>query len=185
MVERICRIPLFPSDLRPLSERSVADPFKHTKRNDIARCNLMNNKQHTLPPRRIRFSYTDRRIITITLFVFVTTILSYILLSPSTPTTKPTQQLLPPHTAPTTPVTRNIMTTQTVKQTQRILHSVMRFDKQFTAQQSSDGVGATVFRTIGTRSLDNLQPFLLLDEFHVKPPNGYVFHHHHRHPHVF
>lgn len=50
--------------------------------------------------------------------------------------------------------------------------------KVFTAVSQAEGDGARVKRTIGTRHLRNLQPFLMLDEFDVKPPGGFPDHPH-------
>ncbi|BAM82367.1 probable pirin [Cyanidioschyzon merolae strain 10D] len=46
------------------------------------------------------------------------------------------------------------------------------------AREQQDGVGARVRRSIGTPSLGRLDPFLLLDHFHVKPPGGFPDHPH-------
>ena len=42
--------------------------------------------------------------------------------------------------------------------------------------EQSEGVGARVRRSIGTRTLRNLDPFLMLDEFKVAPPVLLVYH---------
>lgn len=51
-------------------------------------------------------------------------------------------------------------------------------DKVIIAREQSEGSGARVRRSIGRPELPNLDPFLLLDEFHVRKPAGfpeYVF----------
>lgn len=45
--------------------------------------------------------------------------------------------------------------------------------KVFLAVEQSEGVGAKVRRSIGTSSLRNLSPFLMLDHFSVKPGAGF------------
>ncbi|KNC51076.1 pirin domain-containing protein [Thecamonas trahens ATCC 50062] len=42
------------------------------------------------------------------------------------------------------------------------------------AVPTSDGAGVRLMRTIGTRKLDSLDPFLLLDEFKSDDPSGYI-----------
>src|SRR5262245_12347942 len=49
-----------------------------------------------------------------------------------------------------------------------------RVVKVMTAQPTSDGAGVRLNRTIGTPALDNLDPFLLLDEFKSDKPNDYL-----------
>lgn len=46
------------------------------------------------------------------------------------------------------------------------------------AREQSEGVGARVRRSIGRPELQNLDPFLLLDEFHVSKPAGFPDHPH-------
>ncbi|GAB5587844.1 RNA pol II transcription cofactor [Umbelopsis nana] len=46
------------------------------------------------------------------------------------------------------------------------------------SKEQAEGVGAKVRRSIGTRTLRNLDPFLMLDEFYVTPPNGFKEHPH-------
>ena len=46
------------------------------------------------------------------------------------------------------------------------------------SQKQSEGVGAQVRRSIGTAQLKNLDPFLMLDEFHVQKPAGFPDHPH-------
>lgn len=41
------------------------------------------------------------------------------------------------------------------------------------AREQSEGVGARVRRSIGRPELRNLDPFLMLDEFHVNKPAGF------------
>jgi redox-sensitive bicupin YhaK (pirin superfamily) len=45
-------------------------------------------------------------------------------------------------------------------------------------RETRDGDGATVFRVIGTSGLRHYDPFLMLDEFHVRPPAGFPDHPH-------
>jgi quercetin 2,3-dioxygenase len=49
-----------------------------------------------------------------------------------------------------------------------------RVVKVVNAQPTSDGAGVRLNRTIGTPVLDNLDPFLLLDEFKSDKPNDYL-----------
>jgi redox-sensitive bicupin YhaK (pirin superfamily) len=46
------------------------------------------------------------------------------------------------------------------------------------AVPTSEGDGALVYRTIGTRNLRSFDPFLMLDEFHVRKPAGFPQHPH-------
>jgi redox-sensitive bicupin YhaK (pirin superfamily) len=46
------------------------------------------------------------------------------------------------------------------------------------SQAQAEGVGATVRRSIGSGSLRNLDPFIMLDEFIVKKPSGFPDHPH-------
>jgi quercetin 2,3-dioxygenase len=41
------------------------------------------------------------------------------------------------------------------------------------SREQAEGAGARVRRSIGTRSLRNLDPFLMLDEFSVVAPAGF------------
>lgn len=50
--------------------------------------------------------------------------------------------------------------------------------KNFESREQSEGVGARVRRTIGTSSLRNFDPFLMLDEFKGKAPAGFPDHPH-------
>ncbi|ORZ15146.1 RmlC-like cupin domain-containing protein [Absidia repens] len=50
--------------------------------------------------------------------------------------------------------------------------------KSVLSREQMDGVGARVYRSIGTRSLPNMDPFLMLDEFDVQPPGGFPDHGH-------
>lgn len=59
-----------------------------------------------------------------------------------------------------------------IRGAQRIVKQVLP------ALRSQDGDGATVFRSIGLPKLSVLDPFLLLDEFHVAPPAGFPDHPH-------
>ncbi|KXN70567.1 hypothetical protein CONCODRAFT_17571, partial [Conidiobolus coronatus NRRL 28638] len=49
---------------------------------------------------------------------------------------------------------------------------------QSVANPQEEGVGATVFRSIGNQSLRNLDPFLALDEFKISYPAGFPDHPH-------
>lgn len=42
------------------------------------------------------------------------------------------------------------------------------------AQEASEGAGVRIRRSIGTRELDSLDPFLLLDEFKSDRPDDYM-----------
>ena len=46
--------------------------------------------------------------------------------------------------------------------------------KVIQAQPTSDGAGVRLFRTIGSQTLDSLDPFLLLDEFKSEQSNDYL-----------
>ncbi|KAI8093499.1 RmlC-like cupin domain-containing protein [Halteromyces radiatus] len=50
--------------------------------------------------------------------------------------------------------------------------------KSVLSREQMDGVGARVYRSIGTQALRNLDPFLMLDEFDVEPPAGFPLHPH-------
>lgn len=50
--------------------------------------------------------------------------------------------------------------------------------KAFLAKEQSEGVGARVRRSIGTASLRNFSPFLMLDHFSVSPGAGFPDHPH-------
>eukprot|EP01089_Gocevia_fonbrunei_P018704 TRINITY_DN6403_c0_g4_i2.p1 TRINITY_DN6403_c0_g4~~TRINITY_DN6403_c0_g4_i2.p1 ORF type:complete len:276 (-),score=65.95 TRINITY_DN6403_c0_g4_i2:82-909(-) len=50
--------------------------------------------------------------------------------------------------------------------------------KTVKAQETKDGDGAFIKRSIGTTKLDTLDPFLMLDEFFVTPPAGFPDHPH-------
>ncbi|EME26747.1 Pirin-like protein [Galdieria sulphuraria] len=53
-----------------------------------------------------------------------------------------------------------------------------KISKKIQPREQMDGEGARVFRSIGTTSLRNLDPFLMLDEFSVKAPAGFPDHPH-------
>ena len=53
-----------------------------------------------------------------------------------------------------------------------------RIVKQFVSIEQREGVGATVRRSIGHPKLRRLDPFLMLDEFHVSLPGGFPDHPH-------
>ncbi|CAM0138096.1 RNA pol II transcription cofactor [Umbelopsis sp. WA50703] len=55
--------------------------------------------------------------------------------------------------------------------TRKIVQSIL-------SREQAEGVGARVRRSIGTRALRNLDPFLMLDEFYVKKPAGFQKHGH-------
>ena len=50
--------------------------------------------------------------------------------------------------------------------------------KKFIPISQSEGVGATVKRSIGSSQLRNLDPFLMFDDFTVQPPAGFPDHPH-------
>ena len=50
--------------------------------------------------------------------------------------------------------------------------------KQVLSREQAEGAGARVRRSIGTRELNNLDPFLMLDEFSVKKGAGFPDHPH-------
>lgn len=50
--------------------------------------------------------------------------------------------------------------------------------KTVLAKEQAEGVGAKVRRSIGSWELRNLDPFLMLDEFSVTPPAGFMSHPH-------
>uniref|UniRef100_K3WDB5 Pirin n=1 Tax=Globisporangium ultimum (strain ATCC 200006 / CBS 805.95 / DAOM BR144) TaxID=431595 RepID=K3WDB5_GLOUD len=53
-----------------------------------------------------------------------------------------------------------------------------RIALKFVARELTEGAGATVWRSIGTHKLRNLDPFLMLDEFDVGLPGGFPDHPH-------
>ncbi|KAK4510079.1 NADH-cytochrome b5 reductase [Mucor velutinosus] len=50
--------------------------------------------------------------------------------------------------------------------------------KSVLSREQMDGVGARVYRSIGSQTLRNLDPFLMLDEFDVRAPGGFPDHPH-------
>ena len=48
--------------------------------------------------------------------------------------------------------------------------------KSVLSREQMDGVGARVYRSIGSYALRNLDPFLMLDEFDVEAPGGFPDH---------
>ncbi|POM70318.1 Pirin-like protein [Phytophthora palmivora] len=50
--------------------------------------------------------------------------------------------------------------------------------KKFVAQEEKEGVGARVYRSIGSSRLRSLDPFLILDEASVGLPGGFPDHPH-------
>ncbi|KAK4189909.1 RmlC-like cupin domain-containing protein [Podospora australis] len=69
-----------------------------------------------------------------------------------------------------------VISTATMASTARIIPRAIR--KAFLAVEQSEGAGARVRRSIGTPSLKNLTPFLMLDHFSVKPGAGFPDHPH-------
>lgn len=57
-------------------------------------------------------------------------------------------------------------------------YTVRHMDKVLEATEQSEGVGARVRRSIGTRDLRNLSPFLMLDHFSVSKGAGFPDHPH-------
>ncbi|GCE99035.1 hypothetical protein ZYGM_004126 [Zygosaccharomyces mellis] len=57
--------------------------------------------------------------------------------------------------------------------------SVRTVLKYFTAIEQEEGVGARVRRSIGTTKMRRFTPFLMLDDFSIKPPAGFPDHPHH------
>ncbi|KAI8895303.1 RmlC-like cupin domain-containing protein [Globomyces pollinis-pini] len=55
---------------------------------------------------------------------------------------------------------------------------IKKLSKSIHAVVKREGLGALVYRTIGTRHLRNLDPFLLLDDFKVIKPAGFPDHPH-------
>lgn len=51
--------------------------------------------------------------------------------------------------------------------------------KNFIAIEQEEGVGARVRRSIGTMKMRRFAPFLMLDDFFIKPPAGFPDHPHH------
>ncbi|XP_077970481.1 pirin-like [Styela clava] len=66
------------------------------------------------------------------------------------------------------------------KETSNILSSKMirKVKNTILSVEQAEGVGARVRRSVGGAQLRNLDPFLLLDEFRVKPPAGFPEHPH-------
>lgn len=57
--------------------------------------------------------------------------------------------------------------------------SVRTVLKHFVAIEQDEGVGARVRRSIGTMKMRRFAPFLMLDDFFIKPPAGFPDHPHH------
>ncbi|KAI9272517.1 RmlC-like cupin domain-containing protein [Sporodiniella umbellata] len=53
-----------------------------------------------------------------------------------------------------------------------------KITKSVLSREQMDGVGAKVYRSIGSNGLRNLDPFLMLDEFDVRAPGGFPDHPH-------
>ncbi|KAM9826360.1 pirin [Syngnathus typhle] len=53
-----------------------------------------------------------------------------------------------------------------------------KVEKTLLSVEQGEGVGARVRRSIGRKELQNLDPFLMLDEFHVSKPAGFPDHPH-------
>jgi hypothetical protein len=49
-----------------------------------------------------------------------------------------------------------------------------RVERIVTAEATSDGAGVRLFRSLGTRTLDHVDPFLLLDEFRSDQADDYI-----------
>lgn len=56
--------------------------------------------------------------------------------------------------------------------------NIRKVINQVVSKAQPEGVGATVYRSIGTQKLRNLDPFLMLDEFHISYPAGFPDHPH-------
>ncbi len=89
-----------------------------------------------------------------------------LLFTSNTTTTIPTN-----NTTATTTVADNI-TIPTAMSFPRVIRKV------FLATEQAEGAGARVRRSIGTPSLRNLSPFLMLDHFSIKPGAGFPDHPH-------
>src|SRR5436305_341977 len=84
-------------------------------------------------------------------------------------------------------ILHQILKTQTQTQTETRTKKDPQMSEMFTSRtvakivkaiEQSEGVGARVRRTIGTRSLRNLSPFLMLDHFSVPFGAGFPDHPH-------
>ncbi len=83
------------------------------------------------------------------------------------------QQQQQQHLTSTDPITsQDKMTSTSSSVVQRAIRKV------FLAAEQSEGAGARVRRSIGTPSLRNLSPFLMLDHFSIKPGAGFPDHPH-------
>lgn len=69
--------------------------------------------------------------------------------------------------------TRGRPSSSTSNRKQTVMGVQREVAKVFVASPQSEGVGACVRRSIGSHSMPNLDPFLLLDEFHVRKPAGF------------
>ncbi|RLN06903.1 hypothetical protein BBJ28_00001986 [Nothophytophthora sp. Chile5] len=58
------------------------------------------------------------------------------------------------------------------------MFTTRRVASKFIAREQSEGVGASVRRSLGSQQLRNLDPFLMLDEFNVGLPGGFPDHPH-------
>ena len=56
--------------------------------------------------------------------------------------------------------------------------SLRKISKVFTPGLQPEGDGAQVRRIIGTQTLRTLDPFLMMDHFEVRKPNGFPDHPH-------
>ncbi|KAK4213261.1 RmlC-like cupin domain-containing protein [Rhypophila decipiens] len=125
--------------------------------------------------KNLTFSSTGLTVITIlfgifsvllTTAAFILPIYSYLLTTP-----------IPPNTTNSTPE----QPTEEEKEmsTQAVTKSIpRRILKIFHAIEQSEGAGARVRRSIGTPSLRNLSPFLMLDHFSIRPGAGFPDHPH-------
>lgn len=69
-------------------------------------------------------------------------------------------------------VVKRISTPLASSQASSAMH-VRPVKKTVIAREQSEGVGARVRRSVGRPELPNLDPFLMLDEFHVNKPAGF------------
>jgi redox-sensitive bicupin YhaK (pirin superfamily) len=60
----------------------------------------------------------------------------------------------------------------------KMIGSLKKVNKVFSPTFKKEGVGADVMRVIGDSGLPRLDPFLMMDYFHVKLPAGFPDHPH-------
>ncbi|KAG8719212.1 hypothetical protein FRC08_003366 [Ceratobasidium sp. 394] len=82
---------------------------------------------------------------------------------------------LNPNTSPTVHQLQESSPKSETMATQSISRSVI---KKVYAAETPEGAGAIVRRSIGSMSLRNLSPFLMLDHFHLTPGSGFPDHPH-------